>query len=586
MKPFFKIISVNSLQSLLHRFPITLAFIFAWASYALLNIWTELDLKTFEWILSVSLAGATASLFCAVYCEAKNVAQAKNWLCSLLAALVFAAMTYSIKSPEWLPYFTASLPILALASAPFLAVKANSAANWWVFQLRLVSSGFVALIAALILGAGLSLIVWSLEALFGISFFGKDKVYSTIWLLSMSFMAPIAGINGILKTFDSPFTFDKKQFLHNALLWFSNLLCAPIVIVYALIIHAYAIMILVQWHVPNGEAGWLTLCFMASLLFFAILVEPLKPYLAKHAVVLLRVWPWLIPAPLIIMIIALNIRVAAYGVTIDRYFLGMIAIFFFAVFVAALRLPRATTLACAPIVLAVLLLVSSFGPWGAVQSSITSQVQRLQNALLQSGIISSDGEFSSLNKSNDNHKKASEIKSIIYYLTNLDALSKLEPIFADLKDTPFKDFEALNSGAVISALGLDFNLTNMPSELGTVLSFQSNDRNVLWQGVAIEQAIFNFYADNRKSQSDSETGIRVWLEGTDLHIDQQSQIKVVDLSGLRDFLNKALEQNTPLPRYETDDIILLITHADIRPENETDTDSITRLQGTLLYKAK
>jgi hypothetical protein len=148
-------------------------------------------------------------------------------------------------------------------------------------------------------------------------------------------------------------------------------------------------------------------------------------------------------------------RIGEYGVTPERYCLVLFALWL-AAMVAYLGSTRGRMdLRVIPASLAIGLVLSSLGPWGAAATSVRSQLAQLQRVLDEAKLLS-DGQlkldpprvatFKHIVWSNE------RIASILKSLYDLDALDRLAPIFSSVTDNPFVKHEA--PAMQLAALGL------------------------------------------------------------------------------------------------------------------------------------
>jgi hypothetical protein len=154
---------------------------------------------------------------------------------------------------------------------------------------------------------------------------------------------------------------------------------------------------------------------------------------------MMRSWFWLMVIPIVLLALAVWQRIAEYGVTPERYFLCLFAIWIAPMIVYFTVARGRIDLRLMPATVAVLLLFSSFGPWSATQVSIRSQLSQLtrrlnERHLLLDGRLKLDPPrietFAKIVASNDH------VSSILRTLENLDALDRIGPIFASLENNP------------------------------------------------------------------------------------------------------------------------------------------------------
>jgi hypothetical protein len=221
-------------------------------------------------------------------------------------------------------------------------------------------------------------------------------------------------------------------------------------------LHTYAVKIALTAHLPKGEIGWLVLTFgivgtatyMVAYPWREVGYWPLRWFM--------RAWFWLMVIPALMLSLASWQRIAEYGVTPARYGLCMFAIWLAAIVVYFGVARGRLDLRAIPASLAVGLLLSSFGPWGAAAFSVRSQLDQFRRFLGSQNLIADDrlklapprmDTFARLAASNDH------LRSILATLNSLDALDRIAPLFAGLKDDPFRGH--LSGGRLSAALGLN-----------------------------------------------------------------------------------------------------------------------------------
>jgi Domain of unknown function (DUF4153) len=138
--------------------------------------------------------------------------------------------------------------------------------------------------------------------------------------------------------------------------------------------------------------------------------------------------------------IAVSERISEYGVTPERYCLVLFALWM-AAMVAYLGSARGRMdLRVIPASLAIGLVLSSFGLWGAAAISVRSQLAQLLNVLnrvnlLSNGQLKLDPPRTATFKQTVSSNK--RVASILKSLYDLDALDRLAPIFSSVTDSPY-----------------------------------------------------------------------------------------------------------------------------------------------------
>src|SRR6267142_1621354 len=86
------------------------------------------------------------------------------------------------------------------------------------------------------------------------------------------------------------------------------------------------------------------------------------------------------------LLMAIGKRIRQYGITEDRYFIAVLALWLAGI--ALLYISRRDAgIRVIPMTLCVLAFVTAFGPWGAYSVSLRSQQARLRTFLAQAGVV-------------------------------------------------------------------------------------------------------------------------------------------------------------------------------------------------------
>jgi hypothetical protein len=205
----------------------------------------------------------------------------------------------------------------------------------------------------------------------------------------------------------------------------SDYLAAPLLAIYALILHAYAAKIIITGEVPQNQIGWMVIGYGTLIIFFWKVMLPLREVLTVSGRLFLRIWPLLVIVPMGLLFYALWLRIGTYGVTPDRYFLGAFGLLM-TIFALMQAVPffRNWLPGAAPLTV-IALILGGFGPWGAEMVSVKSQVTHFAKLLDdKSLVIMGEG------------KRAS---SILQFLRKHEGLGGLQEFAKGLKDDPFTD---------------------------------------------------------------------------------------------------------------------------------------------------
>ncbi len=241
--------------------------------------------------------------------------------------------------------------------------------------------GFAAALGLLtlaIFGGGLSGTLASLRYLFGLPV--PDRVFAQTWIWTGLLVAPLFALGRIPER--GEINLGGRILLDRAALALFDFGAFPLLIIYALVLHAYAVKIALAAALPRGQIGWMVLAYMLTL-FGTLIVTSGHPREGRPATsrFVMRYWPFFVPVPVGMLFVSLFERISAYGVTQERYLLGLAAL---VVVVAALLQLWQRVRGDHRLLLllgGVALVLASFGPWSAQEVSIRSQLHRFERAL-------------------------------------------------------------------------------------------------------------------------------------------------------------------------------------------------------------
>ncbi len=349
-------------------------------SLVALTIWGHLEIEDAAflpeyttWYLPLGLAcAAIAALAATLNSEARKLTPFMGQCISAAAAvLAFLAIWYSgsIRVNEWvLPPALAGLVLVA----PYL--WRFSAEAFWLFAVRVCFAIMLGLLANLLLAGGISAILASLSYLFGFEI--DSDVYLHVWVLSSFLIAPLFGLGRLPRWFHDRPAGQDYEYMAVGIRALGDFVAAPLLLVYALILHAYAAKIVITQDVPKGQIGWLVLGY-GFCLFGALLIS--FPYwrIARAPMrLLLRIWPFVMPVPLLLLFYAAWLRIDQYGVTPERYLLVLYGIVATAIVAVQLIKPLRGDIRLVVVLPVAALCLASFGPQGVNGWSIRSQAAR------------------------------------------------------------------------------------------------------------------------------------------------------------------------------------------------------------------
>ncbi|WP_010136072.1 DUF4153 domain-containing protein [Ochrovirga pacifica] len=333
---------------------------------------------------------------------------------------------------------------LLVAYVPYLKNKHLN--GFWNYNKSLFLRLCTAVLYSLVLYIGISIAYAAVDSLFQVDI--NSELYFETFIVIIGLFNTwffVAGVPKNLNALEAVTEYPK------GLKIFSQYVLLSLLLLYLVILYAYGFKITLLQSWPKG---WITyLVSGVSILgFFTVLL--LYPYakikenswIAKFTKVF-----YILLLPLsIMMILAIQVRVSAYGITIKRYASYTLALWI--VLVCVYFLFQKDNIKFIPISLSILLLASSFGTWSMFAVSETSQVDRLEKLLKKQGILTNGKinnevvwDVSKLPKwefKNPNHKPKTlpdsiqnQVKSILDYLDDYHGMEKIRPWFTQNLDS-------------------------------------------------------------------------------------------------------------------------------------------------------
>ncbi|MSM40665.1 MAG: DUF4153 domain-containing protein [Geobacter sp.] len=345
--------------------------------------------------------------------------------------------------------------------------------EFWHFNATLVYAFAIAVISAFALFSGISAALAGVNYLLGVKVPGE--AYLRLWIVMAGFVAVLIFLSAIPTDI---WQISQRVAQSKIFERFIRFILVPLVALYLVILYIYTGRIVIQGSWPKGGVAGFILGFssvgivtyllsygvtatenrLQSLfrkLFFP-LVLPLTPML------FLSVWR----------------RVTEYGVTETRYF-GILSAFWLAAVSLYFIVSRRKDLRIVPASLCLIIILVSFGPWGALSTSARSQTGRLQRLLQEAGVLINGTLRPPLNTGSP--KVLVEINKTIIYLHKIGSISPLTDwsggkIAIDDKPETIASKIGINFALQDYYSGTNFDFSTKPEEGTDVSGYR-----YLWQ---------------------------------------------------------------------------------------------------------
>lgn len=301
--------------------------------------------------------------------------------------------------------------------------------NFELYVIKLFTSFLITYLYSLILFLGLAAMLFTVDKLFsaGIS----SKLYFDIWLIVAGIFAPGFFLADIPE-FGKEFSIDNYPKVLRVLLL--NIVM-PMIVVYSIILYVYFVKIIITWKWPEGIISNLVLWFSiisTIVIFFTYILRDRN----KWVRIFTSIFPKLILPLLAMMFVSIAIRVNAYGITENRYFVIVAGLWVTGcmLYFSFTKSLKNTVLLVS---LALIAVLSVSGPWSGYSVSKLSQNMRFEKILKTNNMLKDSSITKPPKDLQENDKK--EISEIIAYFNRYHSLKDVKYLPVGFKTEQAKD---------------------------------------------------------------------------------------------------------------------------------------------------
>ncbi len=384
-------------------------------------------------VLALLLIGMFLGIAGKLYAEHRDWPERRANLASLIAIspLVLIPLVARTEIDNWLwRLMTFVLPaaIVLVSVAPFLA-RASSNDAFWRFNAVTYLGFGIGLCGGLGAAIAAFLALYLLQLHLGYVLTGRT-VFDAI-VICLVFLSGWVALSWIPQRASEPVVDYASVWVGYAV----SGLMVPIALLMLLFVNVYGQVIFWglalttsnfdDWNLPRGHVASLVCLLIGFCVLTHMLTIPWRTNGPPWVRLFYRFLPLLLIVPVGMLFIAAGQRIAAYGVTGERYFLMLIAVwttFFVLYFLAQGRHSFVP-----PTFLAILLLLAAGGPWGAGAVSARSQAAILEELLVAEGLLV-DGRIEPAEK-NPDAKTTERIGALFLYLAKTGKLRVTAPWF-------------------------------------------------------------------------------------------------------------------------------------------------------------
>ncbi|HEY8657466.1 MAG TPA: DUF4153 domain-containing protein [Hanamia sp.] len=369
-----------------------------------------------------------------IYCNRRKLKSKANALVQI-AGIAIIIMYYFSLPPQFMTIsftrfllFTLILHLL-IAFIPFIS---NGEINgFWQYNKIIFLRFLSAALYTVVLYLGLILAVLAIDKLFNANI--DSKIYLDLWIILSGIFNTWFFLSGLPANFEE---LELKKDYPKGLKIFTQYVLLPLISVYLVILYAYMSKIIFSAQWPIGWVSYLVIGFSIGGIFSLLLIYPVRNDENNKWILIFSRFFYFALFPLIILLfLAVKRRISDYGITEQRYFILVLALWL--LFIAIYFLfSKSKNIKLIPVSLCLLALASSFGPWGAFSVSLSNQKQHLKS-LLEKYSMLSQGKIVKA-KDTIPFKDHKQISSIINYLVDVHGYKSLQPFFAQNLDSALK----------------------------------------------------------------------------------------------------------------------------------------------------
>lgn len=341
--------------------------------------------------------------------------------------------------------------------------------NYELYVIKLFTSFFITFLYSAVLFLGLAAMLFTVDTLFVLKL--SEKLYFDIWLIAAGVFAPTYFLADIPQHREEVPPEYYPRVLKALLLY----IVMPLIIAYSTILYVYFAKIIITRQWPDGMVSHLVLWYSFISILVLFFVYQLRRS-NKWVGVFVSYFPKLVIPLLAMMFVSMGIRIKAYGVTENRYFVLAAGLWVTVGFIYHI-LRKDVRNIFLPVSLALVAVLAVTGPWSAYNVSRLSQNSRFERILEKYQMIDNGGIVKAAGDLADEDKR--EISAIIRYFNSYHSLD-------DLKYLP-EGFTVENMEEIF---GFEYDYSRWPSD----------EREYFYYHVSVNQNLldiedFDYFAD-------------------------------------------------------------------------------------------
>ncbi len=405
-----------NLYSSIRRFPLTIFLTTATTIFLIVFSRTEPTTETLLRLAMVSALGIPVTLSIALAFERIKSTKATEYgiyiATFICLALYYMFLLPSLNMVSSTRYLALSIALyLTFLFVPYFLKRSGIE----MYVIKVLTRFLVTAVYSAVIFAGLAITLLTIDLLLEIQV--SFTFYSNVGMVVAGIFAPCFFLAGLPRT-NQDMEIETYPTVLKVLLLYIVL---PIILIYTFILYVYFLKTLFTWRWPEGTVSHLVLWYSV---FSAGVIFLISPLLQENKFVqFFTGWfPKLVLPGIVVMFMAMAVRINAYGVTENRYFVVALGLWVFGVMLYYSLTKRFRNIVL-PASLALVALLSVFGPWSAYPVSISSQNTRFEALVSEYNMI--DGSSLHKPKEEISLKDKKALVSILEYFDRSHSLSDL-----------------------------------------------------------------------------------------------------------------------------------------------------------------
>ncbi|WP_247235774.1 DUF4153 domain-containing protein [Telluribacter sp. SYSU D00476] len=350
---------------------------------------------------------------------------------------------------------------LLVSFAPFIGYREQQ--GFWEYNKTLFLQILSATLYAGTLYIGLIIAIETVHFLFDVDY--PFRIEADLFVLIFSFVHTILFLSGLPERLD---TLEENLEYPKGLKLFTQYVLLPLEVVYLIILYVYSAKILAQWQLPEGGVAYLVVAFSVAGILALLLLYPLRDSAEERWIQLFTRRFHLALLPLIVLLfIGIFRRIRDYGITENRYLVGILAVWLLGITIYFLFSKR-DDIRLIPLTLCLISLLIAVGPWSIFGVSRQSQANRFRDILAQYQLL--NGQQQVEGKAAVPPSDYDHLLSIVRYFRDRGEIQTLQPFFAQL---PTRNNQTTVANAIELRLRNSLTAKAVPGEGSRTLNFSS-----------------------------------------------------------------------------------------------------------------